>query len=309
TPVSPLATPTPDYPYLQVSADLSLNVRAGPGTQYERAGVLQPGEIARILGQNDIGAGRWWQISFLAAADGVAWVSASPNYTLAFNADQVPLVPAPPLPEAPAPTPTPVPAAAAGGLDFTVDRTTIQAGECVTFRWHVTNVKEVYYRGGGVPGDNQSRVECPTLSQDYELRVVYQDGTVNSKSIHLNVEGGISFRTTDMEAGQTIDFDKDGKVTDDKGDDFEMKEDGDDLIFEKWDDDDDLAQVPVGPVDSLDIIRKQDCDWALDHLDDEDRVKPFEGLAVCFRTDDGRVGKLRFDDVDDNDARIQWALW
>jgi len=173
----------------------------------------------------------------------------------------------------------------------------------------VSNVKEVYYRGGGVSGENQTRLECPTWTQYYELRVVYRDGTINSKTIKIDVVGGSAYRTVDMEAGQTIDFDKDAKVTDNDGDDFEMKEEDDDLIFEKWDDDGDLAQVPVGPVDSLDMIRKQDCDWALDNLDDTNEIKPFGGLAVCFRTDDGRVGKLRFDDVGNDDAKIQWALW
>lgn len=306
-------TSTPDYPYLQVNADLSLNVRAGPSTQYERVGALLPGEIAEIQGQNDIGAGRWWQISYAAAPGATGWVSSSPNYSIAFNTSQVPVVPVPPLPVTVTPTPTipPQPPASSppGGLDFTVDRTQIQAGECVTFRWNVTNVKEVYYRGGGVSGENQTRTECPTWTQSYELRVVYRDGTINSKTIKIDVVGGSAYRTVEMEAGQTIDFDKDAKVTDDDGDDFEMKEEGDDLIFEKWDDDDDLTQVPVGPVDSLDLIRKQDCDWALDNLDDADEIKPFDGLAVCFRTDDGRVGKLRFDDVDDDEAKIQWALW
>ena len=32
------------------------------------------------------------------------------------------------------------------------------------------------------------------------------------------------------------------------------------------------------------------------------------GLAACFRTDEGRMGKLRFQDADD-DADIEWALW
>jgi hypothetical protein len=308
TPDSPVATPTLDYPYIQVNADLSLNVRAGPSTQYERVGALLPGEIAEIQGQNDIGAGRWWQISYGTAPGAIGWVSSSPNYSIAFNTSQVPVVPVPPLPITPTPTQSPA-TSPTGGLDFTVDRTQVQAGECVTFRWNVTNVKEVYYRGGGVSGENQTRTECPTWTQTYELRVVYRDGTINSKTIKIDVVGGSAYRTVDMEAGQTIDFDKDARVTDDDGDDFEMKEEDDDLIFEKWDDDDDLTQVPVGPVDSLDIIRKQDCDWALDNLDDTDEIKPFDGLAVCFRTDDGRVGKLRFDDVDDDEAKIQWALW
>ncbi|MCB0059424.1 MAG: transporter substrate-binding domain-containing protein, partial [Caldilineaceae bacterium] len=52
---------------------------------------------------------------------------------------QVPMGPQPVIP-----TPTP-----AQGINFTADRTTIRAGECVNFRWDVTNVMAVFfYRDG-----------------------------------------------------------------------------------------------------------------------------------------------------------------
>jgi heat shock protein HslJ len=97
-------------------------------------------------------------------------------------------VPAP-VTATPAPTPTPAP-----GITFTVDRTQIKQGECVTFYWKVDNVREVYfYKGGqnwqdhGVTGE-ESRTECPPVTTTYYLRVVKQDGSVEIPSITINVE-------------------------------------------------------------------------------------------------------------------------
>lgn len=89
----------------------------------------------------------------------------------------------------PAPTQTPV-----AGITFTVDRTSIQAGECVSFAWRVDNVREVYfYLQGEFWGDNpvtgeETRRECPPVTSTYYLRVVLRDGTVEVRQITINVE-------------------------------------------------------------------------------------------------------------------------
>jgi ABC-type amino acid transport substrate-binding protein/heat shock protein HslJ len=89
----------------------------------------------------------------------------------------------------PAPTSTP-----STDITFTVDRTQIKQGECVTFYWKVQNVREVYfYREGqnwqdhGVTGE-ESRVECPPVTTTYFLRVVKLDGSVEVPSITIHVE-------------------------------------------------------------------------------------------------------------------------
>ena len=89
----------------------------------------------------------------------------------------------------PAPTQTPVP-----GITFTVDRTSIKAGECVTFYWKVENVKQVYfYREGqrwqdhGVTGE-ETRQECPPATTTYYLRVVLRDNSVEVQQIAIYVE-------------------------------------------------------------------------------------------------------------------------
>jgi polar amino acid transport system substrate-binding protein len=89
----------------------------------------------------------------------------------------------------PAPTQTPV-----AGISFTVDRANIKAGECVTFKWKVDNVKEVYfYKDGqrwqdhGVTGEG-SRQECPPVTINYYLRVVLRDNSVETRQIPIYVE-------------------------------------------------------------------------------------------------------------------------
>jgi ABC-type amino acid transport substrate-binding protein/putative hemolysin len=96
-------------------------------------------------------------------------------------------VPAPPT-VAPPPTQTPAP-----GIFFGVDRTQINAGECVVFNWNVTGVKAVYfypdgqpYQQYGVPGQGSQQV-CPQQTTTYDLRVVQNDGSVQLRQITINV--------------------------------------------------------------------------------------------------------------------------
>ena len=77
--------------------------------------------------------------------------------------------------------------AQAGSETFSADRTAIQRGECVTFRWRVSDVKAVYFhaegegwQNHGVVGEGQQQV-CPSQATTYCLRVVKQD---NSTEIH-----------------------------------------------------------------------------------------------------------------------------
>ena len=89
----------------------------------------------------------------------------------------------------PAPTQTPSP-----DIVFTVDRTNIKQGECVTFRWDVNNVNAVYFyhegqdwQQNGVAGQG-SRQECPGQTLTYYLRVVKRDNTVETRQSTVYVE-------------------------------------------------------------------------------------------------------------------------
>ena len=85
-----------------------LNVRRGPGTGYGIVGVLRAGESAAIAGKS--GNGFWWKIVCPAGTSGECWASAGAQYSTAANVDSVPVMAAPPLPQATqaaaAPTPT-----------------------------------------------------------------------------------------------------------------------------------------------------------------------------------------------------------
>lgn len=93
------------------------------------------------------------------------------------------------VPAPPTPTPLPPPP----GATFTVDRTTINQGECVTFRWNVQNVKAVYFYQQGQPwqnggvGGNDSRTVCPAATTIYTLRTVSNSDVVQEQSIQINV--------------------------------------------------------------------------------------------------------------------------
>ncbi|MCB9436633.1 MAG: SH3 domain-containing protein [Anaerolineales bacterium] len=54
----------------ETAADIRLNVRVGPGIEYERVGSIDPAEIDTVLGIDETGV--WYRIAF---RDGFAWVS------------------------------------------------------------------------------------------------------------------------------------------------------------------------------------------------------------------------------------------
>ena len=72
-------------------------------------------------------------------------------------------------------------------IRFGADRTRINKGECIVVSWHVQHVKEVYYKGRPVPGENQSRVECPSKDRIYDLIVIRADGRPKLKTVTVRV--------------------------------------------------------------------------------------------------------------------------
>ena len=105
--------------------------------------------------------------------------------------------PAPKATKTPEPTNTATPAPTATGspeVNFSVDRTQIKQGECVTFSWKVGNVKAVYYyqegqrwEDNGVGGEG-SQQECPPSSTAFYLRVVKPDESIDLRQIVVTVE-------------------------------------------------------------------------------------------------------------------------
>ena len=97
-------------------------------------------------------------------------------------------VPGPNTPT-PAPTQTPSP-----NISFTVDRTNIKAGECVTFQWNVQGMKATYFyqQGANWPqyqvAPQGAQGECPPVTTTYELRVTKQDDSQEIRQTVIYVE-------------------------------------------------------------------------------------------------------------------------
>ena len=118
--VAPPEPPT-DSAYLVATANV--NVRAGPGLNYPIYGVMPQGEKAEIIGVSSDYA--WWQIKIPAgySPDSTGWVSA--DYTTANNANDVPVVEAPPAPPT---VPTTAPPPAGDPYVVTTDVVNVRSG-------------------------------------------------------------------------------------------------------------------------------------------------------------------------------------
>lgn len=309
TPTVPLTTSTPGFPYLVVTSIDAVNVYSGPGAHYPVVGQLLREQPAQISGWSEIGAQRWWR---LISPPG--WIVDSPDQITVFNAGSAPVIQPPPPPAPPTTPPTatstPEPAPPQAAVEFTVDRTSINAGECVNFYWNAANIREIYFNEQGVAGENQFRTECPDRTQTYSLRVVDNSGQSDTKSIRIDVSGssGSSKEDDTIRQDHYIDFD-DGDVSDNRDDEDDYQYRGDE--FRRAHDDSDL-DVAIATDDADDdafgVLSRGDCEYLLDNNED-DSVTAREDRLICFRTNENRIGKLRFEDVEDDRIRIEWALW
>lgn len=69
----PTVTGTPEGPTIRVNADNDqINVRSGPGTDYETVGVMIAGQEAPAYGRS--AGGSWIQIGYLGVEGGIGWV-------------------------------------------------------------------------------------------------------------------------------------------------------------------------------------------------------------------------------------------
>ncbi len=190
------APPAPAVPTGHVTAPNGVNVRTGPGTNFPVIGVAPFGREGEIIGRS--ADGNWWVVAVPAAAGGMGWVSTS--FVAASDAADVPIIasPAPPvvIVPTPAPTPTPAPqptATPTAQISFSADRTTINQGECTTLRWSVENVQAVWVYPQGQSFQNFPRVGqgseqvCPPVTTTYEMRVQMRDGSVQFRTVTINV--------------------------------------------------------------------------------------------------------------------------
>jgi hypothetical protein len=100
TPI-PTDTPTPS-PEAHVTTTETVNLRSGPGTNYDQVGTLQPDQTLPIIGRTADSS--WWQVK---TPSGPAWVAAS--VVTAINTDDtIPVVETSPLEPLPTATTTPI---------------------------------------------------------------------------------------------------------------------------------------------------------------------------------------------------------
>jgi hypothetical protein len=335
---TPTPTVTPGTPTATVSTEphlitrTDLNVRGGPGMEYDLLGLLPNGAQTAIVGRD--GTRQWWQIRFAPAADGLGWVSADPAYAQVFNVEAIPVVPAPPTPTGtptqtatpthtptgtptltatPTATLTPTPTATQVSevVEFEVSPTSIEGGQCVVIRWNVSGVREVYINGQGVAGSG-SKEDCPKQTTTYRMRVVRQDGSEYTKDITVQVFNPIeSNGVITVNPNQTLDLDA-GVIP---GNDFLWNIQADSRTFEVQSG---VQLAPRGVVGDLDDITLSECANAnfsqYTYIDASDNIADpnnalVAGRAACYRTDQGRLGKLRFPAYSSGALNVEWLTW
>ncbi len=77
---------------------------------------------------------------------------------------------------------------------FSVDRTEIRPGECVTFRWQIEGIKAIYFyaegerwQDHGVAGVAEQQA-CPDRTTTYRLRIVKADDSVEERALTVRVQ-------------------------------------------------------------------------------------------------------------------------
>lgn len=152
-----LPTPTNTPPSTpQVSANKSINVRSGPGTDYPVIHALQTGAIAEVVGKNLDES--WWQVSL---ADGTTgWVYASLVQTQGQIA-AVAVVDAPPPPPTATPTQAPTLVVESSPTPSEVVAVATEAPtpqppttDAPSFRVIEKRLWEVYENGGRLDGES-----------------------------------------------------------------------------------------------------------------------------------------------------------
>lgn len=331
-------TPTPTVPAKPaLTTKTDLNVRSGPGIQYDLLGLLPAGVTVEIIGREE--TRQWWQVRFSPAADGIGWVAADPAFSTTANVDNVAIAQIPPtptlvptntpipatftpipptftaIPPTPTPTMTVIPTATSqsSAINFNINPTQIQGGECVNITWNVAGVREIYFEGQGV-GGSANIVDCPKETKTYQLRVIRMDGSEYRQDIEVEVINAISSTgSMKLEPNQAVELDQ-GKITGD-GADFNWRVEGGIRVLEALNG---AIFAPIRDISDLKNLSLDECLSAamgnypyMDGSEDapNEPNKIIDEGSICYRTNEGRLGKLRFPKGSSDDLRIEWLTW
>lgn len=150
----------------RVTAELGVNVRTGPGTQFPIVGVAPLDTEGEIIGVSEDGL--WWAARVPAAPNEQGWVAAA--YVEATNADGAPVLPAPPLTVTPTPLEQGQAAPVAEGLILYSASRVVQEGN------RVYELEDIYVVAA-TPGAQAERVANnamqPALSPDRKVLVFH----------------------------------------------------------------------------------------------------------------------------------------
>lgn len=344
----PTDTPTPPAPSApSLRASMDLNVRAGPGTEYDLLGLLPANAQAEILAQDE--TRQWWQIRFAPAVDSVGWVSADSTLGQAENVENIPIVRAPPTPtgtptptstptntntpeptsvpptftplpptNTPLPTETPTATPSPLKIEFDISPTEIELGDCVNIEWKVEGVKEIYLQDRPIVGSGNVE-DCPRETTTYELRVVKADDTEETEEITVIVTdddihsaGTMTIRPNNLVDLDDEDGDNDAR---DNEADFEWFIEDETRHFQVWND---AQMTPMGDADSLNELSWRDCSRAsygeYTYIDASNEAPDptntlINGRIICYITNEGRTGKLRFPTYSTDRLTIEWVTW
>ena len=189
-PVDNVPAIDPNDPTCRALTNTGLNLRSGPGTVYDRVGLVAGGAVVPIIGRG--GDNSWWQVRY---GINVGWVSG--QYTSIYGiCTSVPVITTPPTPTPTGSTPTPQPTITKtptpqptitmtpGKADLVISSiagptSTTVAASPVTYSITITNT------GSGPSGNFSSTVKLPNGS-DANLGVV---SNLNAgESISLNID-------------------------------------------------------------------------------------------------------------------------
>jgi hypothetical protein len=166
-------------PLLEALVDV--NIRTGPGVQYNRDGFLFAGETAQVVGQDPVSG--WWKVACPSRSSGAeCWVSGGTQYTKVTNGAGVPVAAVPPTPT---PIPTPEPAEGPDGT-ANVAATGLLAYVDDDGLWLVVLDMSQDSPSGSEPVQIADRlnIERPMISPDGR-KIAYLTSTTESNTLRL----------------------------------------------------------------------------------------------------------------------------
>jgi hypothetical protein len=270
---------------------------------------LAKAEIAEITGRDQYRS--WWQILFQSDQGEQGWVAAGSEFSTASNADNVPVVDAPPLDSGPEPTATTSPLKPTI-YSFTADRYNIAAGDEVTLRWDLSNAEAAFLRydsqdeGVVAPG---SKVVSPNQDTVYTLLARNQAGETTAQ-VTIKVGGPTPTPAPVWEdgkvrivSGQSIDFDQ-GVVQDSAGVNTDFYWDGPQQKFTPQNGA--IGALLSEPYNEITLVDCLNATYG----------QPIAGvggvtlITGCYKTSEGRYGKFYVSDWDTSaNLTINWLTW